>query len=260
MCCVPLCVVFVFVWRGQDVDPALQAVFLRMKQERDVAVQGLKLMQLTLKEAQASALVRAPPPHTPRPNPSHPYPTHGPPWPRIAGLPIVCVCVCVRVCVRAALCVCPRQEAGLSPEEATLLGERNSLLHYACKLERAQREVADVTQRRVEGSVKMVRLFGTVQRLYDRTMSRRFAVWKALLQTKVRVPAPPPAPFLPPSRPPTPPPPPPTTHHDHIAPLSTPPPLGRGGGRRGIRCRPPPPPRARGLHGPTLPPRVVLPP
>ena len=62
-----LCAVLVCL--GQDMDPALQAQFLRMKQERDVALQGLKLMQLTLKEAQASAAVGSrsplyPPAHT----------------------------------------------------------------------------------------------------------------------------------------------------------------------------------------------------
>lgn len=111
----------------EDMDPALQAQFLRMKQERDVALQGLKLMQLTLKEAQASAA-----------------------------------------------------EAGLRPEEATLLGERNSLLHYATKLERAQKEAAESAQRRLDGSVKMVRLFSVLERVHSRTLARRFAVWRML--------------------------------------------------------------------------------
>ena len=44
--------------RCQGLDPELYIIFQRIKHERDLAVQGLKLMQLTLKEAQAYAAVR----------------------------------------------------------------------------------------------------------------------------------------------------------------------------------------------------------
>jgi hypothetical protein len=107
--------------------------------------------------------------------------------------------------------VLTHQEAGLRPEEATLLGERNSLLHYATKLERAQKEAAETAQRRLDGSVKMVRLFSVLERVHGRTLARRFAVWRMITFGQVSVGVPPHA-HTPPSRTP---PPPPHTHLTH---------------------------------------------
>ena len=87
---------------------------------------------------------------------------------------------------RALLLAVVEQEAGLRPEEASLLGERNSLLHYATKLERAQKEAAESAQRRLDGSVKMVRLFSVLERVHSRTLARRFAVWRMLTFAQVR--------------------------------------------------------------------------
>ena len=70
------------------------------------------------------------------------------------------------------------QEAGLSVEDATLLGERNSLLHYACKLERTQREQAEDSVRREKTSRTMVRLYSVLEGAYQRTLSRRFTYWR----------------------------------------------------------------------------------